>query len=252
LRGLDESVRSFIMQMCERVDDAPDENCDHDELFNGEFPQESVDLEAFEIDAGEVTVGAYRKCVDAGECSAIDYKNCAVWTHLGLQVALRVPRSLQRPAAPVTCVNLAQAKDYCEFAGGALPTHDQWEKAARGDDARLFPWGNAWSSDVANWAEMDLIQNPVVGRLDGFARVAPPGSFPDGKSPFGAYDMAGNVAEWVVSANDSTNDDSAGDSKAGARGGSWTSHPFDLRVTQRMEIDPDATRTDVGFRCAYR
>lgn len=242
LRGLDEGVRSFIMQMCERTDNAPDENCGHDTLFEGEYPQRSVEMAAFEIDAGEVTVGAFKDCVDAGKCSKIDYKGCDVWTPLGLQVALRVPRDLQQPAGAQTCVNLSQARDYCAFAGGALPTPDQWEKAARGEDARLFPWGNAWSVARANWAEQDLMRTPVSGQLDGFERIAPPGSFPEGKSPSGAYDMAGNAAEWVAGANDS---------RPGARGGAWTSSPFNLRVTHRLKLAPSATRTDVGFRCAY-
>jgi len=241
-RGLDEGVRSFIMQMCERTDNEPDINCKHNRLFEGEYPQKSVAVATFEIDAGEVTVGAYQKCVDAQKCPAVDYKTCDVWTHLGLQVALRVPRELQQPAVAQTCISQQQARDFCAFAGGALPTPDQWEKAARGGDARLFPWGNTWSGGRANWAEMDLVRTPIVGQLDGFERLAPPGHFPQGKSPFGAYDMAGNAAEWV---------DAGAGEQATARGGAWTSHPFDLRVTHRLKLAADVTRTDVGFRCAY-
>lgn len=241
-RGLDEGVRSFIMQMCERTDNEPEINCKHNRLFEGEYPQETVTLKTFEIDAGEVTVGAYQECVDAKKCSPVDYKGCEVWTHLGLQVALRVPREHQRAAVAQTCVSQQQARDFCAFAGGALPTPDQWEKAARGDDARLFPWGNTWSGARANWAEMDLVRTPIVGQLDGFERLAPPGHFPDGKSPFGVYDMAGNAAEWV---------DAGAGAQATARGGAWTSHPFDLRVTHRLKLPATTTRTDVGFRCAY-
>ncbi|AWV91072.1 formylglycine-generating enzyme required for sulfatase activity [Bradymonas sediminis] len=242
-RGLDEGVRSFIMQICDRTDNEPDVNCKHNRLFEGEYPQESVSVSSFEIDAGEVTVGAYQDCVDAGKCAAVKYKSCQVWTHQGLQTALRVPRDLQKPEAAQTCVSQAQARDFCAHAGGALPSADQWEKAARGTDARLFPWGNSWSVARANWAEMDLVRTPIVGQLDGFERVAPPGHFPEGKSPAGAYDMAGNAAEWVESKEGED---------ASARGGSWTSRPFDLRVTHRLKLEPDTARTDVGFRCVYQ
>ncbi len=242
LRGLDDEVRSFILQMCHRVDDDPGTDCKQDKLLKGEYPQKSIDLPAFQIDATEVSVAAYQSCVDQGDCEAIDYKHCAVWTYQGLQISLRVPKALRESDKPVTCVSLEQARAYCKFAGGRLPTPDQWEKAARGTKGKLFPWGNSWSSNIANWGELDIAQNPIVGKLDGYEWTAPPASYPKGKSPYGAYDMAGNVAEWVESGDKAS---------ATARGGSWTSQPFDLRVTGRLELDPTDRRTDVGFRCAY-
>jgi formylglycine-generating enzyme required for sulfatase activity len=242
LRGLEEDVRSFILQMCQKVEDDPRETCKQDKLLAGEFPEKTVELAAYEIDATETTVGEYQACVDADGCEPIDYKACEVWTHQGLQISLRVPKALQEPNMPVTCVSQAQAKAYCKWAGGKLPSSDQWEKAARGDKGKLFPWGTSWSSDIANWGEMDIAKNPIVGKLDGYEWTAPPASFPKGKSPYGVYDMAGNVAEWV---------DNGEKLELDARGGSWTSHPFDLRVTSRMELEPDDTRTDVGFRCVY-
>ncbi|MFW6057661.1 MAG: SUMF1/EgtB/PvdO family nonheme iron enzyme [Persicimonas sp.] len=242
LRGLDDQVRSFILQMCRKVEEDPKKDCKQDKLLKGEYPEETVELDAFSVDSTEVTVGDYESCVDEDACEAIDYKNCEVRTHQGLQISLRVPKSLQEDEVPVSCVDLSQAKSYCKWAGGSLPSADQWEKAARGDKGRLYPWGNSWGSDFANWGERDVAQSPIVGQLDGFERVAPPAQFPDGKSPYGAYDMAGNVAEWV---------DIGKKLRAHARGGSWTDGPFDLRSTYRMELDADATRTDVGFRCVY-
>jgi formylglycine-generating enzyme required for sulfatase activity len=242
LRGLEGDVRSFIIQMCQKVEDDPKETCKEKKLLKGEYPEKTVELPAFKIDSTEVTVADFKKCTDAGDCTPIDYKECDVWTHQGYQLSLRVPKALRDSNMPVTCADLAQAKAYCEWAGGELPSADQWEKAARGTKGKLFPWGTSWSSDIANWGEMDVAQNPIVGKLDGFEWTAPPASFPEGKSPYGAYDMAGNVAEWV---------DTGDKISANARGGSWTSHPFDLRTTHRMEIDADARRTDVGFRCAY-
>ena len=238
-RGLGEKVRAFILRTCLKVADDADE-CDQEELLSGEYPVESVSLEPFAIDPIEVTVMAYGACVDAGKCEPIPWKDCKVYTHQGLQISLRAPRVLRRPNVAVTCVDLAAASAYCEFRQGRLPTHDEWEFTARGSDGRVFPWGSTWDPRAANWGEMDIAKMPVVGEIDGYEWAAPPGSFPDGVSPIGAHDMAGNVAEWVV-----------GESSAAARGGSWASTPFDLRATGRLELADDARRTDVGFRCAY-
>lgn len=240
--GLTEEVRSFILQSCFRAHDDPDEACQQDKLLKGEFPDKTIDVPPFRIDSKEVTVDLYEKCVSSGTCSAIDYRECAVWTPQGLQISLRVPRALRESGVPVVCVTRAQAESYCGWVGGGLPTGDQWEKAARGTGESLFPWGDVWSSDKANWGEADVTRTFVVGKLDGFEWTAPPGSFPEGASPYGVYDMAGNVSEWVK----------AEDSLIGyARGGSWISNPFEMRVTARLELKADAARTDVGFRCAY-
>lgn len=242
LRGLDDQVRSFILQMCRKIEEDPSEACKQSKLLEGEYPEKTVELDAYKVDSKEVTVADWRACVDADGCEPVDYKACDVWTHQGLQIALRVPKALQADNMPVTCVSLAEAKSYCEWAGGELPSSDQWEKAARGDKGELFPWGTSWASDIANWGEMDIARNPIVGKLDGFEWTAPPGSFPDGASPYGALDMGGNVAEWV---------DADKKLVAHARGGSWTSHPFELRATHRLELDPEVRRTDVGLRCVY-
>ena len=131
---------------------------------------------------------------------------------------------------------------YCAFVEGKLPSHNQWEKAARGVEGGLFPWGDLWAGDLANWGELDILRSSAVGKLDGFEWIAPPGHYPAGKSPYGVLDMAGNVAEWIQS----------DDPLVGyARGGSWISNPFDLRATGRLRIRAADRRTDVGFRCAY-
>lgn len=242
LRGLDGEVRSFILQMCQKVEEDPGENCEQDKLLEGEFPEKTIDLPTYEIDDREVTVGRYQTCVEADACEPVDYKKCDVWTHQGLQVALRVPKVMRESTRPVVCVTRDDAKNFCEWAGGSLPSADQWEKAARGPKGSLFPWGDSWSSDLANWGEMDIARTYIVGELDGYEWTAPPGSFPKGKSKYGLYDVAGNVAEWT-----DTDDQLKGE----ARGGAWTSTPFDLRTTRRLFLDADDRRTDVGFRCAY-
>jgi formylglycine-generating enzyme required for sulfatase activity len=237
-RGLDESTRAFILRTCLKAADDSSE-CDQERLLGGEYPQEDVTLSAYEIDRTEVTVGQWEKCVAAGECEPIAFKSCKVYTHQGLQISLRVPKSLTEPEVAATCVSRPEAAAFCAWKGGRLPTHDQWERAARGTKGRLFPWGASWDPESANWGEADVARVPVVGKIDGFAWAAPPGQYPGGESPEGLYDVAGNVAEWV-----------AGDPVA-ARGGSWASNPFDLRTTGRLALEPDVRRTDVGFRCAY-
>lgn len=242
LQGLDESTRAFILRVCLRVAQDPDEECDQDKLLKGEFPQETITLPAYAIDSQEVTNARYSKCVAAKKCEAADYKNCKVYTTQGLQIGLRVPKVLREPAHPQLCVRRSDAAAYCAFAGGALPSQAQWEKAARGEEGLLFPWGETWSPEWANWGEADVIKTPIVGKIDGFSWTAPPGQYPKAKSPYGLEDMAGNVAEWVVS----------DDPLLGiARGGSWTSDPFELRTTRRLEVKADVRRTDVGFRCVY-
>lgn len=238
--GLDEKVRSLILLSCQKMSPNPGDDCDQDDLLGGEFPVRQVTSGTFQVDHAEVRVGQYRECVRAGVCAEPAWDDCKVYTHQGYQFALRVPKALREDDVPMTCVTRGEASAYCSWAGGRLPSNDEWEWAARGDDGRLFPWGNNWAPGLANWAEADIYRTPVVGELDGFASVAPPGQYEDGKSPHGVFDMAGNVAEWV---------DGPGDGIA--RGGAWTSQPFDLRVTGRFELEPTTRRTDVGFRCLY-
>ena len=239
-RGLDERVRSMILSTCLKMADDPKTDCEHDELLAGEFPADEAEVGAYAIDALEVSVGDYDRCVTANQCTPIDWKSCRVYTLNGLQVSLRAPKSLRGPAVAVTCVSREQAETFCAWRTGRLPTHEEWERAARGaKDKRIYPWGSVWEPLYANWGELDVVRMPIPGAIDGHEMAAPPGSYPNGKSPIGAFDMAGNVSEWV------------GGEPVSARGGSWTSTPFDLRVTARLRLDESATRSDVGFRCAY-
>jgi formylglycine-generating enzyme required for sulfatase activity len=141
------------------------------EWFAGEQPQHSVYLDAYWIDRTEVTNAQYRQCVEAGAC---EEPGC--WEN----------NYLNAPEQPVVCVSWYDARDYAAWVGGRLPTEAEWEKAARGTDGRIYPWGNnPPDCQKANYS--GCAGNPL-----------PVGSHPDGASPYGALDMAGNVWEWVA------------------------------------------------------
>jgi sulfatase modifying factor 1 len=205
---------------------------------SNEKPVHKVTLSPYCIDKTEVTVAAYRECVRAGECRPASTSKFCTWGEAGHE------------QHPLNCVDWNQAKAYCEWMGGRLPTEAQWEFAARGNDGRKYPWGN---------------ENPSPSRLnmggkqDGWEATAPVGSYPLGASPFGVLDMAGNVWEWTADRYESY---SAAPQKAPQgtqlsaslrvnRGGGWISTaPSRVRVAVRLWNDPSDRLNDLGFRCA--
>jgi formylglycine-generating enzyme required for sulfatase activity len=136
-----------------------------------EKPQHAVYLDAFWIDRTEVTNDQYRKCMEAGAC-----REPGCWDD----------GDLNAPNQPVVCMNWADAQDYAAWVGGRLPTEAEWEKAARGTDGRIYPWGN-------NPPDCDRTNHEGCA-----GKALPVGSHPDGASPYGVLDMAGNVREWVA------------------------------------------------------
>jgi formylglycine-generating enzyme required for sulfatase activity len=200
-------------------------------------PVHQVTLSAFCIDKTEVTVAAYRACVQAGKCrSPADNQSACTWGGSGTD------------QHPINCVDWNQANTFCAWAGGRLPTEAEWEYAARGSDGRKYPWGNRAPSPI---------RLNMSGTADGWERTAPVGSYPKGASPFGVLDMAGNVWEWTAdkyydeySPEPETNPQNPGDDSSSrvARGGSWSSvDPAEVRAASRKEFQPDAK---LGVRCA--
>ena len=205
-----------------------------------EKPAHTVFLDGYYIDKFEVTNAQYKACVDDGKCDPPKhlyfFPESPGKTYYG---------NSQYDNYPVIYVNWNMAKAYCEWRGASLPTEAQWEKAARGGtDERIYPWGNDLQCRQANYLKCVNHTSAV-------------GSYSDGKSPYGAYDMAGNVLEWVAdwySADYYENLFSSnptgpisGQSRV-VRGGSWTK--FDVRVSNRVGIAPNSATFDIGFRCA--
>jgi formylglycine-generating enzyme required for sulfatase activity/tRNA A-37 threonylcarbamoyl transferase component Bud32 len=204
-----------------------------------EKPQHTVYLDAFWIDKYEVTNALYKKCVDAGKCQSPNpTESYSRRWYYGIS---------KFDNYPVIYVSWNDAKAYCEWAGKRLPTEAEWEKAARGTDGRIYPWGNAFDKNRLNSSE--------GGRGD----TTPVDSFPSGASPYGALDMAGNVWEWVADWHDSayyTNSPrnnpkgpSSGQYRV-LRGGAWNYNQYYVRAAYRIYNIPDLRNNYVGFRCA--
>jgi len=175
-------------------------------------------VRAFDIDNVEVTAARYAECVEAKAC-----------------VSLAGGAAVDPPGLPLRQVSVAQAQSFCEWAGGRLPTGGEWLLAAAGKEGRRFPWGS--TGLVCRRAAYGLADGPCAER--GTA-PDPPGSRPDGATPDGVFDLAGNVAEWTRDA----------DGKVRAYGGSYLSTgAAELKSWAAAERPGPAP--DVGFRCVY-
>jgi formylglycine-generating enzyme required for sulfatase activity len=203
-----------------------------------ERPQHSVNLGAFWIDQTEVTNGQYALCVEDGECR-IPYSATSYTRNPYYGVSEYVD-------FPVVFVTWNDARDYCQWAGRRLPTEAEWEKAARGQEDRLYPWGAELDCDLANFR-------------DCLGDTAEAISFPGGASTYGVLNMAGNVWEWVAdwyyfAYYDFAPFENPTGPPSGAyrviRGGSFNDDPIYLRTSSRYWYYPDNARFSVGFRCA--
>jgi formylglycine-generating enzyme required for sulfatase activity len=207
------------------------DQADH-EADQDEKPQHIPFLDAYWLDRTEVTNAMYTRCIEADACTAPMHS-----------ARYPLPEYAEHPVSGVTWF---QAGEYCRWAGRRLPTEAEWEKAARGTDGRLYPWGNTAPDDkLLNFGKQVNNTTPV-------------GSYPAGASPYGALDMAGNVWEWVADGYDPTyyahtpTTNPPGGISANqrvVRGGAWGVDARAVRSANRFWAFPGRNDTD-GFRCA--
>jgi formylglycine-generating enzyme required for sulfatase activity len=190
-----------------------------------ERPARKVTLKAFSIDRTEVTRGDYATCVAAKRCKP----------------PLQEPPPPADPKLPMTGVDWNDAQAYCRFAGARLPSEAEWEKAARGEDGREYPWGNDADCARGNWGTFEG-EGPCAGKNPG--RPVPVGQYPSGASPYGVLDLGGNVWEWVADKYDED------PKRRVVRGGSCCSYFVGPRAANRNAWAPQHRDADLGFRCA--
>ena len=210
------------------------------DTWKQESPRHTVTLDAFWIDRTEVTNAMYGRCVRAGACPPLKF---ALFTpvpsdyYTGAQIA----------DLPVVDVDWNSANAYCAWAGARLPTEAEWEKAARGTDGRIMPWGN------------DPPRDDMVNYSQNHRGLSKVGSYPAGASPYGALDMAGNASEWVAdlyasdyyATSPATNPQGPADSWGRVvRGSSWYGEWYQLPTYYRYGTGATDHTNGRGFRCA--
>lgn len=248
---------------------------DEAEALDFERPAHQVSLQPFCIDRTEVTVAAYVRCSESGECRRAATTNA--WTDITAREnatydPLCTASDPDKTTHPINCVDWSGASAYCVARGGRLPTEAEWELAARGPDGRVYPWGdempsgrllNGCGSECARWGKRKGAGlEAMYTDDDGFAGTAPVGSFPLGASRYGLEDVVGNVWEWVADwyagydvaegapATANPRGPSTGTERV-IRGGAWNAaYPSWVRPTFRYKDEPTKRSHGIGFRCA--
>jgi len=233
------------------------------DAYDGELPQHEVVLPTFHMCQHPLTVTEFACAMEAGAVSEPDAGDIITWQG-----------QLQRADHPVIGISLFDAMDYAAWLSKVtgstwrLPTEAEWEKAARGTDGRIYPWGDLWDKARANSEDGGPGMTTAVG------------SYPQGASPYGVKDMVGNVEEWcsslpnpypyrqddgreispfaeVVNPDDSDDDDNLGidirsdkfrDEERALRGSSWEGSRYDARAAFRNRFHPDINNFTGGVR----
>ena len=279
--GATKKQRQELRQACKEQQPGSDWVCEDDDIvvvgsligtikkFARSSPRElrarRVYLDAFEIDRYEVTVRQFRSCVMAHSCDVV--------------ALIAGDERFLRNDWPMVNVTWQDAKDYCEWQGKRLPTEAEWEKAARGTDLRHWPWGNQFRKDGSNHGKSESaairmthgyvtfrqrrsVAEYIPSAEDGALHAVSPGAMPWAKGPYGTYDQAGNVSEWVQDyfslegyeglSTINPRRDSPGPRRnfRVVRGGSWEQPRYFGRTYYRSWAAPEHRSYERGFRCA--
>lgn len=228
----------------------------NDNGADDEQPSRAVSLAPYYIDETEVTNGAYAQCVSAGECRPPATNRASFY-----------PDYYGNPEFndyPVLYVSWYQAQTFCEWRDARLPSEAEWERAAGFDPEQgvklQYPWGDTFDGTFLNYCDSSCYRpDKDTAFNDAYGDTAPVGTYPEGRSPIGAYDMLGNTMEWTndwydrnyytVASDTNPLGPLEGFTKA-VRGGSWLSMREELSVTARTFYDPNEVRANIGFRCA--
>jgi len=223
-------------------DDKYDRYSSNSQCDDWEKPYHRVYLDAYYIDKNDVTVAEYERCVNSEGCTKPDIGKFCNWGVAG------------RDNDPINCVDWDQANTYCQWAGKQLPTEAQWEKAARGTDGRIYPWGN--ESGVSPWDSPWYTQKACFNTINGTCAV---GSYPQGASPYGVMDMGSNVGNWCRDwadpnyySNSPDHNPTGPDNGQNRvfRGSFWGGVSIrGLRTSSREWVKPKARGAGIGFRC---
>ena len=231
IMGSTETQAEEAFKMCEEGN-----NCYKADYY-AEYPQRKINLSEFQIDRKEVSNADYKLFVQATKHRTPAFADNS---------------DLNGANLPVVGVSWDGATAYCAWLGKRLPTEAEWEKAARGIDGRIWPWGNTWDLAKVNHGKGG---EPGYDESDGYKFTAPVGT-ELGVSPYGVLNMAGNVYEWTFDeygsypGNDKYTSAYFNQHLKVLRGGSYVTGKSDLRTANRYYMTATTTENDIGFRCA--
>lgn len=226
----------FLMGSTEEQVKAAGERYGGEFVYVGEKPQRKVHVDAFLIDIHPVTNKQFKEFLDATGYRPQGNRYQKMWFLRHWADGTYPPGKGDHP---VTYLTWDDVQAYVKWKGRRLPTEAEWEKAARGTDGRLWPWGDEFDTAKANvrvWGQ------------EKFADTTPVGSYPEAKSPYGCQDMAGNVFEWTADLD--PEELKKGAKVAVLKGGSWKSFDVYSRCAFRQFADVAGFGPHLGFRCA--
>lgn len=216
-----------------------------------ESPEHTVYLDGYYIDKYEVTNFSYNACVKDGVCQPP--------TQSGIFSNSSYFGNPEFETYPVVYVNWEMANLFCQWRDARLPTEAEWEKAARGINSQIYPWGNEFLENHSNFCDQNCPNDWANQSFnDGYASTSPVGAFPLGQSSYGAFDMVGNVYEWV---NDWYSENYYSQSPQNnpvgpvsgqdrvIRGGAW-GDVLGTNAISRASFTPTISHEFIGFRCA--